>query len=79
MLEKLEKWLQKNESHAQVYQEQVEDMILRGADQKLTKEEVEEYHGPIHYVSNHTVLKPNLNRHLVGSYLIHLGHIPVTF
>ena len=48
MLEKLEKRLQKNTSHAQVYQEQVEGMISRGVARKLTKEEVEEYHGPIH-------------------------------
>ena len=58
MLGKLEKQLQKNESHAQVYQEQVEDMISRRVARKLTKEEVEVYHGPIQYVSHHAVLKP---------------------
>ena len=58
MLQRLEKQLQKSESHAEIYQEQVEDMVLRGAARKLTKQEVEEYDGPIHYVSHHAVLKP---------------------
>ena len=44
MLEKLEKRLQKNKSHAQIYQEQVEDMISRRVARKLTKEEVKVIH-----------------------------------
>ena len=79
MLEKLEKWLQKNKSYAQVYQEQVEDMISRGVSRKLTKEEVEEYHGPIHYVSHHPVLKPQSEstpcRIVFNSSAAYSGHI----
>ena len=33
-------------------------MNSRGVARNITKEEVEEYHGPIHYVSHHPVLKP---------------------
>ena len=79
MLVKLEKWLQKNKSHAQVYQEQVEDMISRGVSRKLTKERVEEYHGPIHYVSRHPVLKPQSEstpcRIVFNSSAAYSGHI----
>ena len=61
ILESTEKRLQKNPSHAKVYQEQIQDMVSRGVARKLTKEEIEDYNGPVHYISHHEVLRPESN------------------
>ena len=58
MLASTEKRLARNPSHARVYQEQIQDMVDRGVARKLTKEELETYQGPIHYVAHHEVLRP---------------------
>ena len=41
-----------------MYAEQINDMIERGVARKLTKEELDEYTGPVHYLSHHEVMKP---------------------
>ena len=41
-----------------MYAEQIDDMIERGVARKLTKEELDEYTGPVHYLSHHKVMKP---------------------
>lgn len=58
MLISTEKRLAKNPEHAKVYQTQVEDMIHRSVARKLTSKELDEYSGPVHYISHHEVLKP---------------------
>ena len=49
----------RNTQHAKVYQAQIEDMIERQVARKLTQTEVDNYRGPIHYISHHDVLKPD--------------------
>lgn len=53
-----ERCLKKFPEHAKVYQRQIEDMIKRGAARKLTKKDMDDYHGPSFYISHHEVLKP---------------------
>ena len=48
-----------NNDDATVYQEQIQQMIDRGVARKLTKSELEAYDGPIHYVSQHEVVRPD--------------------
>jgi len=59
MLYSTERRLGKNTQHATVYDNQVQDMVQRGVARKLTKEELNNYKGPIHYISHHEVLKPD--------------------
>ena len=59
MLISTEKRLAKNEEHAIVYWKQIEDMIEREVTRKLSQTELENYKGPIHYISHHVVLKPD--------------------
>ena len=59
MLTSKEKRLARNPCHAKVYQEQIQDMVDRGVARKLTREELQTYKGPIHYVAHHEVLRPN--------------------
>ncbi|XP_063596235.1 uncharacterized protein LOC134773088 [Penaeus indicus] len=47
--------------YAMKYQREIEDMIDRGVVRKLTKEEMREYKGPVHYIHHHEVLKPESN------------------
>ena len=54
-----ERRLAKNSEHAKVYKEQIQDMVNRGVARKLTKTELRNYKGPIHYISHHEVLKPD--------------------
>ena len=59
MLKSTEKRLSKNRKHAEMYQQQIDDMIQRKVARKLPVSELEEYRGPIHYISHHEVLKPD--------------------
>ena len=59
MLYSTECRLGKNTQHASVYDNQVRDMVQGGVARKLTKEELINYKGPIHYTSHHEVLKPD--------------------
>ena len=56
-LKSLESRLRRNSNHCKVYQEQIDDMINRKVAFKLSKEEIEEYNGPIYYIAHHEVLK----------------------
>lgn len=40
-----------------MYHKQIESKIERGVARKLTKEEIEDYNGPVFYISHHEVLK----------------------
>ena len=59
MLLSTETRLAMNNDDATVYQEQIQQMIDRGVARKLTKSELEAYDGPIHYVSQHEVVRPD--------------------
>ena len=59
MLISTEKRQAKNARHAEVYQQKIEDMIDREVARRLSRKELEEYQGPIHYISHHEVLKPD--------------------
>ncbi|XP_068696785.1 uncharacterized protein [Montipora foliosa] len=54
-----EKRLLKNPQHAKIYDMQIKDMVARDVARKLSKEELNSYKGPIHYISHHEVLKPD--------------------
>lgn len=58
MLASTEKRLQKNESLRKTYREQISDMVQRGVARKLTQTEIDNYDGPVYYLSHHEVLKP---------------------
>ena len=59
MLLSTETRLAKNTDHARVYQEQIQQRIDRSVARKLTKSELEAYDGPIHYVSQREVVRPD--------------------
>ena len=54
-----EKRLLKNPQPAKIYDMQIKDMVARDVARKLSKEELNSYKGPIHYISHHEVLKPD--------------------
>ena len=57
MLKSLERRLMKNKDHAATYQAQILDMLERNVARKLTNEELNDYKGPVQYISHHEVLK----------------------
>ena len=79
MLNSTERRLGKNTQHATVYDNQVQDMVQRGVARKLTKEELNNYKGPIHYISHHEVLKPDSKstpvRIVFNSSANYMGHL----
>ena len=79
MLYSTECRLGKNTQHATVYDNQVQDMVQRGVARKLTKEELNDYKGPIHYISHHKVLKPDSKstpvRIVFNSSANYMGHV----
>ncbi|CAB3989230.1 RNA-directed DNA polymerase from transposon BS [Paramuricea clavata] len=58
MLGSTEKRLQKNKPLLETYKEQIQDMVQRSVARKLTQAEIENYDGPVYYLSHHEVLKP---------------------
>lgn len=58
MLKSTEKRLTRDKERAAVYQEQMEDMLTRGVASKLTAAEIQEYQGPVQYISHHEVINP---------------------
>ena len=42
---------------AQLYNEQIEDMVDRNVARKLTNEEIRQYRGPVFYLAHHAVMK----------------------
>ena len=59
MLRSTERRLMWNKSHADVYHGQIEDMVKRGVARRLSRTELEEYHGPAYYLGHHEILKMN--------------------
>ncbi|XP_068692579.1 uncharacterized protein [Montipora foliosa] len=59
-----EKRLLKNPQHAKIYDMEIKDMVARDVARKLSKEELNSYKGPIHYISHHIMKFPNQIRSL---------------
>ncbi|XP_033119891.1 uncharacterized protein LOC117119180 [Anneissia japonica] len=53
----LEKRLKKTNS-AEQYSRAIDDMVEKGFAKKLTEEEKGTYHGPVHYIPHHAVMRP---------------------
>lgn len=74
-----ERRLAKNSEHGKVYKEQTRDMVNRGVARKLTKAELKNYRGPIHFISHHEVLKPDSKstpvRIVFNSSVKYMGHV----
>ncbi|XP_045117673.1 uncharacterized protein LOC123508205 [Portunus trituberculatus] len=63
----------------EAYSDQIQDMVSRGVARKLTKEEIKNYKGPVHYLPHHEVLKPESKstpiRIVFNSSASYMGHI----
>ncbi|XP_074648990.1 uncharacterized protein LOC141904310 [Tubulanus polymorphus] len=59
----LEQRLQKSPKLAEIYNEQVEQLVKSGSAKKMTAEEIENYRGPVHYMSHHAVVRPDKPTH----------------
>ena len=57
-LEATERRLIKNPEQAEAYDKQMIEMNEMKFSRKLSRKEIEEYKGPVHYVSHHEVLRP---------------------
>ena len=58
MLKSTEAKLRKNLQLAKTYDEQIRDMVSRGAAKKLSTDELQSYVGPKFYIGHHEILKP---------------------
>ena len=65
--------------HAEAYNEQMQDMVRRGIARKLSKEEIERYKGPVHYLQHHEIIKPTSSstplRIVFNSSASFMGHV----
>ena len=74
-----EKRLARNAKHAEIYNQQIQDMVNRNVACKLTEEEFKTYRRPFHYISHHEVLKPDSKttpvRIVFNSSVNYMGHV----
>ena len=74
-----ERRLAKEPEHAKVYKEPIRDMVDRGVARKLSRKELKDYKGPIHYISHHEILKPDSKstpvRIVFNSSANYMGHV----
>ena len=61
MLRSTERRLMKNEQLSITYQQQIDDMIARKVARKLNHEEINQYSGPIHYISHNEVISDSVS------------------
>ena len=57
-LQSTEQRLRKNPDQAVAYDKQMKEMVDMNFARKLSKEELDNYNGPVHYIPHHAVLKP---------------------
>ena len=57
-LESTERRLKRDSEQAEAYCKQMEEMESMGFARKLSKEEIDSYQGPVHYIPHHAVLRP---------------------
>ena len=48
-------------TRSEEYHQQIVDMLKRGVAGKLARGEVDQWVGPVHYLSHHDILKPGSN------------------
>ena len=53
-MESTERRLSKQPDHAESYDEQMKEMEEMKFSRKLTKDEIDEWKGPVHYVAKHS-------------------------
>ena len=58
-LESTERRLKRNPEQAEAYCKQMDEMESMKFARKLSKEEQDKYHGPVHYIPHHAVLRPD--------------------
>ena len=49
----------RGKEHCNDYNNQIQDMLDRNVARRLSEDELKEYDGPIHYIPNHEVMKPD--------------------
>ena len=57
-LEAIERRLSKTPEHAAAYDKQMVEMTEMNFARKLTKQELENYKGPVYYIAHHEVVRP---------------------
>ena len=57
-LESTERRLARNQEQAAAYDQQMVEMEEMGFARKLSKEDMKNYKGPVHYISHHAVIRP---------------------
>ena len=57
ILKSIEKRLMKDKTRMQIYQAQIQDMLDREVARKFTEMEINQYKGPVYYVSHREILK----------------------
>ena len=57
-LQSAERRLKQNPEHAAAYSHQMTEIVDMNFARKLTNEEIEAHKGPIHYITHHSVLRP---------------------
>ena len=77
-LESTEKRLKKNPELAAAYDKQMKEMSDMNFSRKLSKEELEKYKGPVHYIPHHAVIRPESKstpvRIVFNSSSVYQGH-----
>ena len=77
-LESTEKRLKKNPELAAAYGKQMKEMSDMNFSRKLSKEELEKYTGPVHYIPHHAVIRPESKstpvRIVFNSSSVYQGH-----
>ena len=78
-MESTERRLLSNPEHAKSYNSQIKEMEDMKFSRKLTRKEIEEWDGPIHYISHHAVVRPENKstplRIVFNSSAVYDGHI----
>ena len=59
MMLSTEKKLSRNPEKAEIFHQQMEDLMERGVARKVSKEEIEQYEGPKYYIKYHGVMNPS--------------------
>lgn len=77
-LESTERRLVKNPKQAAAYDKQMLEMEKMNFARKLSKKKMENYKGPVHYISHHAVLRPEKKsirvRVVFNSSSVYQGH-----
>ena len=74
LLFRLEKQLSRDPISTQAYQQEFENFVRRGVLVKIPQDELNDWSGPVNYVSHHPVYKPELFSRISGEIIeLHFG------